>query len=392
MLAIKSVRQKYTPSEQTASLLETFRLMVNECIRVGLVNGAPSLKKLSLLSYRELGRYDCLSYYKLCAISRAAGILASRKKSIRRGIPTRSPYSVKPQLISCYGFKIENGTLKIPIEKGKYFEVRLNPHMLEALSDPALRVRSFTLTADTVSLCVSKEVPEIECTKMAGVDRNLRNLTYGNEERVIQFDLSRAVKIGETTKEIVSSFKRTDARIRQKIASKYGMRRRNRVNHLLHCATKQIAEEAAGNREAIVLEDIKGIRKLYERGNGQGRSFRGKMNGWSFGEAQRQIEYKAAWKGVPIIHLSKGETRGTTMNCPRCGERLRSGMSRQTWCPQCEKWMDRDVVAVINQSRKGWVRFARSKGGADEAVKGNAVDEPLILRVDASKLAYPPIS
>jgi len=52
--------------------------------------------------------------------------------------------------------------------------------------------------------------------------------------------------------------------------------------------------------------------------------------------------------------------------------------------------MDRDLVAVLNISRNGRVRFARSstEGEAGEAGRGNAEREgrPPILRVDASKL------
>jgi hypothetical protein len=51
------------------------------------------------------------------------------------------------------------------------------------------------------------------------------------------------------------------------------------------------------------------------------------------------------------------------------------------------------VVAVLNISRRGWLRFdhsSRKEGEAKEAVKGNAEHdgEPLILRVDASKLGH----
>ena len=155
-------------------------------------------------------------------------------------------------------------------------------------------------------------------------------------------------------------------------------------------------EEAYDGKETIVLEDIKGIRNLYARGNGQGGAFRGRMNSWSFGEAQRQVEYKAKWKGIPVIHLTKGETRGTTMECARCGERLQVAQrndvkhGRQLWCPRCRGWVDRDVNAVTNQSRRGRLRFDRSlpkgaKGEAGEAMKGNPTT-PVILRVDASKM------
>ncbi|TMI23848.1 IS200/IS605 family element transposase accessory protein TnpB [Candidatus Bathyarchaeota archaeon] len=75
-------------------------------------------------------------------------------------------------------------------------------------------------------------------------------------------------------------------------------------------------------RQAMVLEDIRGIRALHRKGNGQGRKYRGRMNAWSFSEAQRQIEYKARWTGLSVIRLSRRETRGSSMTCPRCGEKL----------------------------------------------------------------------
>ncbi len=183
-------------------LLDAFKRMVNDCIRIGLAKNATTLKRLSLLSYKELSAYRCPSYYKLCAISRAAGILAASKKSVRRGVRTRSPYAIRPQLISCYGFKIEDGVLKIPLGKKRHFDIALNAYVQNVLSDPALRVRSFTLTANAVSLTISKEVEAIECANTGGVDRNLRNITYGNEEGVRLYDMSEAVRIGETTTRI----------------------------------------------------------------------------------------------------------------------------------------------------------------------------------------------
>jgi len=98
--------------------------MVNDSIRVGLVNDVSSLRKLSLLSYSQLAHYDSPSYYKLCAIGRAAGIQAARKKSLKRGFPTRQPYTARSFLVSCYGFKIKSGTLEIPRGTG---EVRTFP-------------------------------------------------------------------------------------------------------------------------------------------------------------------------------------------------------------------------------------------------------------------------
>jgi putative transposase len=165
----------------------------------------------------------------------------------------------------------------------------------------------------------------------------------------------------------------------------------------LNLISKKVVQDAKANKQAIVFEDITSINRLYRKGNGQGRSLRFTMNSWPFYEIKRQIEYKAAWEGVQVITLTKGETRGTTMDCPRCGERLQVPIRgdeehhRQLWCEVCKRWRDRDLCAVLNISRRGRLRFDRSQkeeGGAGEAVKGNAEHEgePLILRVDASKL------
>jgi putative transposase len=374
--------------------LEVFRRMVNESIRIGLANDASSLRRLSLLSYNQLAHYDSPSYYKLCAISRAAGILASRKKSLRRGFPTREPYAVRPQLISCYGFKVRNGEVEIPVSRGKRLSIRLTRHVLNITSQPGVEVRSFTLTRNRLCLSIARDVTTIECASTVGVDRNLRNLTVGNESQTQQYDLSETVRIASTTMRIVASFKRDDARIRRAIASKYGERRTTRTGHLLHTATKTIVAAAVQQRHAIVLEDIRGIRCLYRKGNGQGRKYRGRMNGWSFSEAQRQLEYKARWKGLPVIRLSRRETRGSSVTCPRCGERLQSDkrLQRKLWCGKCRVVMDRDRVAAVILARRGRVRFARSRpptvleaqGGAGEAVKGNPTTT-VIHGVDAPK-------
>jgi putative transposase len=361
------------------------------------LNDASSLRKLSLLSYNQLAQYDSPSYYKLCAISRAAGILSARNKSVRRGFPTRTPYAVRQQLVSYYGFKIENGYLHIPLSRGRRFSIPLTKHVLEVISQPGVKVRSFTLTQTRLSLCIARDPSVLECVSSVGVDRNLRNLTAGNDQQTRQYDLSRCVRIAKTTVRIVSSFARDDDRIRTALASRYGQRRTSRTSHLLHNATKTIIAVAVQRREAIVLENIEGIRSLYRKGNGQGRKYRGRMNSWSFSEAQRQIEYKARWVGLPVIRLSRRETRATSITCPRCGERLQSDkrLKRKLWCSSCRTVMDRDQVAAINLARRGRVRFARSRppiieaqGRASEAMKGNPTPT-VIPGVDAPKLTQP---
>jgi len=327
------------------------------------VNNVSSLRKLSLLSYSQLAHYDSPSYYKLCAIGRAAGIQAARKKSLKRGFPTRQPYTARSFLVSCYGFKIKSGALEIPISRGERLSLPLTNRTLGVISQLGVEVRSFALTRNKLCLSIARDAPHLECTSTVGVDRNLRNLTVGNESQIRYYDLSETVRIAKTTARIVASFKRDDDRTLGVISSKYGRRRTARTAHRLHNATKRILARAVQGREAIVLENIRGIRLLYQRGNGQKRKYRARMNDWSFGEVQRQIEYKARWIGIPVIRLSRRETRGSGVTCPRCGERLQSDkrLGRKLWCGNCRIVMDRDRVAAVNLAWWGRVRFARSR-------------------------------
>ena len=116
--------------------MSKFGNMVNDCIRIGLQNNVTSLKALSTMSYRYLDRYDILSYYKLHAISRASGILQNRKKSIKRGFKTKTPYLRNGMIISCYGFKVDwnKGAIRIPLGGKRYFEIKLNNFVLKTIS------------------------------------------------------------------------------------------------------------------------------------------------------------------------------------------------------------------------------------------------------------------
>src|SRR3989442_2854720 len=99
-------------------LLELFKRMVNESLRIGIANSAFSLRRLSLLSYNLLACYDSPCCYKLCAISRASGVLASRKKSLTRDFTASAPYAVIPRLASCYNFGVSNRGLDVPVDRG----------------------------------------------------------------------------------------------------------------------------------------------------------------------------------------------------------------------------------------------------------------------------------
>jgi putative transposase len=327
--------------------------MVNDCIRIGLAENVTSLKSLSLKAYSVLA-YETPSYYKLCAISAAVGILRNYRRAKRKNPRTKTPYAKKLRLTTCYGFKIVDGAVRLSIRPHEYELIPLNKHTLKVLSEPSLNIRSVTLTPSTIGISFSHETAEIECVGQLGIDRNLDNVTIAESKgETHAYDLSEATRIKSTYREVKSHLKRNDVRIRRKIFGKYGVKQRNRVKQILHRTSKDIVEKAKKSKSAIVMEKLTGLRKLYRRGNGQGRNYRAKMNSWSFGELQRQIEYKAKWEGLPIIYVPPQKTSST---CAICGSQIEC-TGRMVWCSNCQTLVDRDINAARNLAKRG-LRFS----------------------------------
>jgi transposase len=129
------------------------------------------------------------------------------------------------------------------------------------------------------------------------------------------------------------------------------------------------------------------MRRLYRKGNGQSRNYRARMNSWSFGLLQRQIDYKARWEGVKVIYVP---ARNTSKRCSICGYKTLESTQRKLWCPKCGTVLDRDENAAHNLAAGG-LRFSPN-GPLGEAMVEEREPEnaTLILKVDGGKLSQQP--
>lgn len=373
MKAIKCVKQEYALTEEINFLLSSFRDMVNQCLKIGIESNLTSMKSLSMKAYHNID-YKGYTAYKLCAISATAGILSNYRKALRKAMKKdrtiNVPHASRLLLKTSYGFKIEKNILKLPRGDRTYIEIPLNHHTIAELSQDGVQANNITLTEKELIISYSKEVQEIAPKAIVGIDRNLENITTSGSH-IQKYDISEIPQMKQTYKQIKASFKRNDHRIRKKIYTKYGKRQTERTKQILHEVSKCIVAEAKATDSAIAMENIKDIRNLYQKGNGQGRNYRGRMQGWQYGEIQRQVEYKARWEGIPTIYIN---ARGTSSNCSICGERLSPNVQRSLQCMNCGIIIDRDVNASINIQNKGLAWLASSKGIVGEAVIRNPVN------------------
>jgi putative transposase len=224
--------------------METFRNMVNHCIRLGLESNVSTLKKFSSLFYHELDRYDILTYYKYNAMSQACGRLSQMKRFVKKGIKVKSPFVRKAYLTSSYGFKINGMLFSIPIGRREKFLIQLNHHMVSKLSDDKVRVRSFTITSNSLSICIRKEVNQIRPENVMGIDRNLRNITISTSADAIMYKTGKLLSIKENSQFVKASFRRNDRRVKNKFFTQRRNRQSRRIQQYLHKISKDIVSRA----------------------------------------------------------------------------------------------------------------------------------------------------
>jgi putative transposase len=390
--AVKTVRQSYVPTQEINQLLTDFRKMANEAIRIALSENLTARFPITTRCYPIFATYPYPTFYRLAAINIATGLLHNYRREVKKNKNAKKPYLTHPLLrIWASAFEVKDGVLRLSLKpnrgisqnKKTFVYLPLTPYVLRSIQ--GFTVRSVTLTACTMSLAFSKETVVTVPTGLIGIDRNLDNVTTATlDGKTKLYDLSKATETKMRYREVKSHFRRNDARIIRKISRKYGCKQRNKVQDILHRTSKQIIEQAKATNSGIVMENLKGIRKLYRKGNGQGTHYRSRLNGWSYFELQRQIEYKAKWHGIPVIYVRAAKTSSI---CSICGCEITECSERKVWCGRCQRSFDRDENAALNIVKRGVI--LAPGGSVVEAMKGNEItiqDESTpILIVDTDK-------
>ncbi len=390
MQAVIAVKFTYKPSSEILRLFRTFGQMCNDAIRIAIAQDASSRFDLISKSYHYLKQYGLHTHYILNACEVAYAVYQAwrddaaenvrqllslpyfRKRDVleelvRRRIPL--PFVRRPFLkLDNQAYRLDYLLLRIPVQARKFVFITLNGSMYHRsfLADKSLKKGSITLTDSTVVIAFRQNTEKIEPRGHIGIDVNERNVTWSDSKgRTEQVDISEVAEIKERYKTIrakIAERTQRDRRVQQRLLSKYGGRESDRTAQRIHQVTKKIVEHAKANKLGIVMERLKGIRKLYRKGNFQGRSFRGRLNSWPFHEIQRQVDYKARWEGIPVTYVN---ARGTSRNC-LCGSPMEPLEGRKMRCPSCGREWDRDVIASKNIMAAPLVRAARPSACSHE--------------------------
>lgn len=396
--SLKAVKFTYRPTLELRGLLEAFRQMCNDAIRIALQNErehnserVKSRFALQALAYPRLKEYGLHSHYILSACEVA--FAAYKNRTWKKEPKVRKPFLKLDNQI----YRLYYLLLRIPTSPRNFLFITLEGSLYHSsfLAERSLKWGSVTITEDTVIIAFSKETPMLPSAGAMGIDVNERNVTWSDTEgRTEHVDLSEIAEIKERYKAIrakIAQRTHRDERVMQRLLNKYGKRERDRTVQRIHRLTKGVVKHAKTSGLVVALERLTGIRRLYGKGNYQGRSYRGRMNSWSFHEIQRQLAYKGSWEGIPVVFVNP---RGTSRNCSYCGARLTQSRheKRILLCPQCDTRWDRDVNASRNlmQMVAPLVRANRPPGWSCDGERSDDGPNPLSGGVEVEESGNAP--
>ncbi len=357
-------------------LLAEFRLIVNESIRIALKEDIRSRARLTRAAYKDLSaRHALYKQYIPSAFEVALAVLKVHRRRVREGKRSSIPFLRRLLLKAenqSYWLDRETGRLRIPIRgtEGVQLHLPLSEWHRTILSDPSWALGSLTIVPGEIIVVVRKDTPKAYVPHGAiALDTNEDSLdgvqASGDSARPLRVPFEGVRRIQEIhfrRRRKLARKKAHDRRVARRLLNREGRRERHRVRQRLHRVSKSLVRLAAEARAAIVLEDL----TLHGAG-GRSRRMNRRFSSWPRREVHRQIEYKAALAGVPVIKVNP---QWTSKTCPVCGARRRDRVGKVFVCEMCDWEMDRQINAGMNilktalASNEALARAVRFQPGA----------------------------
>ena len=186
-------------------------------------------------------------------------------------------------------------------------------------------------------------VPMFEPTGFVGVDRN----SVGHVATLADPQTGKVLHLGfnpaETKKVWRGRKARLQAQGKKRLLCQIRHKQSRITKHENHIVSKAIVDYAATHRRAIVLEDLGEVRAE----GSKIRSYTEKSQ-WSFFQLDQYIQYKAALRGVEVIHVPAAYT---SQECSRCHARNKPDRKRYA-CSNCGHKDHRDANAAFTISQR----------------------------------------
>ncbi|HXQ94761.1 MAG TPA: transposase [Thermoplasmata archaeon] len=364
-------------------VLNDYRVLVNEVLREALLTGKTARGSMSRYARDRALVHQFTGNHAIVASAIALSLVKSHRSRLRRGLPSKVPYVRRPFLRTTpetFHFDVDSGKARLSLRNGEWcsFFVTVAPFHREVLAPLDVRVKQLHVSEQGVVLYLEKSVPEpFEPAALLALDSNESSLDGVTVTPVqtraahVPFPDVRVVQARHSKRRRdLQRRKARDRRVARKLLGKEGRREHHRIESRLHILSKRLVQGAVRAHAAIALEDLARLprpRRWSRTAGGpfpmrSGPRLRRRLSSWPRRELHRQIEYKAAERGVPIYWVNPFRTSTT---CPRCGvfNGPRSRVGTVFDCASCHWSLDRQLNAGANIAQTVLRDFGRAELG-----------------------------
>jgi len=358
MESIRTISCKLDVADYHALHIEaTMKAFADACNYVadwGRKNRVSRQYDLHKACYAEVrSRFGLSANLAVRAIGRVAPRLRKAKTRNSSFKPTSIDYDVRIFRFHeedwSVGLTLLDGRIRIPLKIGDYQREAL------AGQKPTSATLSKKRKGYYIDIQVKEPIPEPDKpTGTLGVDLGIKNIatlsdgtSFGGETlNAYRLKRHKVRKSLQSKADKGSKSTRKNARRVLKRLSGKERRYQQGVNHRI---SKHIVKTANVNRQAIVFENLEGIR---DRTNPRLRkSQRGLHNSWAFYQLRQFVEYKAQCAGVEMVSVNPAYTSQTCSCCLHIGSRKGERFS----CSNCGAVMDADLNGALNIAAVGGI-------------------------------------
>jgi len=334
-------------------LLEDFRLAVNNAIRVGLQAKVTSRNALTKLAYKDLRHAHPKIYaqHLASAFEVAGSVLKNHRRRLRAGSANRIPHIRRLFMKTenqAYKLDRVKGVADLPIRADCHVELSLvlSDYHRRYLDNDSYSLGSLTLFPDRVIIAFRRNAPRpYDPESVISLDINERSLDgvlAKNDDVVpVKAEFSEVAIIQQRhhdRRKRLQKKKAHDRRTSKGLCRREGSRDHHRVEYRLHRVANAVLSFAESRKSAVVLEDLKGIKPRWNK------EMNRRLSLWPRRKLHQIIEYKAQWRGIPVI---KVDPRYSSRTCPICGSIQNSRMGAEFKC-ECGWHLDRHINASLN--------------------------------------------
>jgi putative transposase len=247
--------------------------------------------------------------------------------------------------------KIVGNTIRVTIRPHEYEYIPLNMKNRKWALYSTYRISEVLMTDSIVS--VSFTVPDDRSVgkDIVGVDVNFSTVDMTTVDTVSRDITGVETKPVRGIVRIQNDFSRRRQKLQKSICNPQKRnrklrqargRQRRRIRDELHKQSTALVKEHPD--ATFVFEDLTGIRKS---GDDRGKWFKTCLNRWPYSEFQRMVEYKSSNRTVYV------NPRGTSSECPVCGETVKHPSWKISRCDKCDRDYDRDRLASLAITLRG---------------------------------------